>query len=134
MLFWCTLHPPHGAQGSAETRSGGAREGGEKHILGGENLTLKQILDLLAEVYGKPQVNRRTPHWVAQSWSYVDVAMASLIPGRTPMATPDKVRLSRGHEFFDPGKAIQELGLPQTPARKALRKAVAWYRQYGYAP
>jgi dihydroflavonol-4-reductase len=107
---------------------------GQRYILGGENLTLKQILDLLAEVSGRPPVRLRIPHWVAQCWSYVDVTMAKLSPHRTPAATPDKVRLSRRYEFFDPGKAVRELGLPQTPVREALRKAVEWYRAHGYAP
>jgi dihydroflavonol-4-reductase len=107
---------------------------GQRYILGGENLTLKQILDLLAEVSGRPQVRLRIPHWVAQGWAYVDVTMARLNPHRKPAATPDKVRLARRYEFFDPGKAVRELGLPQTPARVALRKAVEWYRAHGYAP
>jgi dihydroflavonol-4-reductase len=107
---------------------------GERYILGGENLTLKQILDLLAEVSGRPRVRLRVPHWVAQGWSYIDVTLARLIPRRIPAATPEKVRLSRRYEFFDPGKAVRELGLPQTPARVALRKAVEWYRSHGYAP
>jgi len=107
---------------------------GQRYILGGENLTLKQILDLLAVISGRPQVRLHIPHWVAQGWAYVDVAMAKLIPHRTPAATPDKVRLSRRYEFFDPGKAVRELGLPQTPARVALRKATEWYRAHGYAP
>jgi dihydroflavonol-4-reductase len=88
---------------------------------------------LLAEVSGRPQVRLRVPHWVAQGWSYVDVAMAKLNPHRAPAATPDKVRLSRRYEFFDPGKAVRELGLPQAPARVALHKAVKWYRANGYA-
>jgi dihydroflavonol-4-reductase len=105
---------------------------GERYILGGENLTLKQLLDLLAEVSGQPPARLRIPHWVALGWSYLDVAMARLSPGRTPAATPEKVRLSHRYEFFDPGKAVRELGLPQTPARQALSKAVAWYRANGY--
>jgi dihydroflavonol-4-reductase len=107
---------------------------GERYILGGENLTLKQILDLLAEVSGRPEVRVRIPHWVAQCWAYVDVTISRLRPHRTPAATPDKVRLSRRYEFFDPGKAIRALGLPQTRARVALSKAVEWYRAHGYAP
>jgi dihydroflavonol-4-reductase len=107
---------------------------GERYILGGENLTLKQVLALLAEVSGRPPVRLGIPHWVAFGWSYVDVALARLIPGRTPMATPEKVRLSHRYEFFDPAKAVRELGLPHTPAREALRKAVEWYRAHGYAP
>jgi dihydroflavonol-4-reductase len=107
---------------------------GERYILGGENLTLKQVLDLLAAISGRPPVRLRIPHAVALGWSYVDVALARLNPRRTPAATPEKVRLSRRYEFFDPGKAVRELGLPQTPAREALRKAVEWYRAHGYAP
>ena len=109
-------------------------QAGQRYILGGENLRLKQILDLLAEVSGRPQVHLCIPHWVAHCWAYVDVTMATLNPSRVPAATPDKVRLSRRYEFVDPGKAVRELGLPQTPARVSLRKAVEWYRSHGYAP
>jgi len=107
---------------------------GERYILGGENLTLKQVLDLLAEISGRPPARLRIPHWLAQGWSYLDVAIARLDHGRVPAATPDKVRLARRYEFFDPGRAVRELGLPQTPARVALRKAVEWYLANGYAP
>lgn len=107
---------------------------GERYILGGENLTLKQLLDLLAEISGRPRVRLHIPHAVAQAWSYLDVSLARLNPRHIPAATPEKVRLSRRYEFFDPGKAIRELGLSPAPAREALSKAVAWYRAHGYAP
>ncbi len=107
---------------------------GERYILGGENLTLKQVLDLLAEVSGRPKVGLRIPHWVALAFSYLDVALARLNPNHVPTATPAKVRLSRRYEWFDSSKAVRELGLPQTPPREALRKAVEWYRAHGYAP
>jgi dihydroflavonol-4-reductase len=107
---------------------------GERYILGGENLTLKQVLDLLAEISGRPPARFRIPHSLAQAWSYVDVALARLNPRRVPAATPEKVRLSRRYEFYDASKAVRELGLPQTPAREGLRQAVAWYRANGYAP
>lgn len=68
------------------------------------------------------------------AFAYLDVALARLNPRRTPAATPEKVRLSMRYEWFDSSKAIQELGLPKTPAREALRKAVEWYRAHGYAP
>lgn len=111
-----------------------ARKVGERYILGGENLTLKRVLDVLAEVSRRPRVRLRIPHWVALAWSYVDVAAARLNPQRIPTATPEKVRLSRRYEYFDPGKAVRELGLPQTPVREALGRAVEWYRAHGYAP
>jgi dihydroflavonol-4-reductase len=107
---------------------------GERYILGGENLTLKQVLDILAGITGRPAGRLRIPHQVALAWSYVDVALSRLNPRRTPAATPEKVRLSRHYEFYDSGKAIRELGLPQTPAGEALRKAVAWYQANGYVP
>jgi dihydroflavonol-4-reductase len=107
---------------------------GQRYILGGENLTLKQILDLLAEVSGRRRVRLRIPHRVALAWSYVDVGLTRLNLHHIPAATPTKVRLSARYEYFDPGKAVRELGLPQTPAREALRKAVEWYRTNGYAP
>jgi dihydroflavonol-4-reductase len=107
---------------------------GERYILGGENLTLKQVLDLLSDVSGLPQVRLHIPHSVALAWSYVDVALAYLNPKHVPAATPDKVRISRQKEYYDSSKAIRELGYTPSQAREALRKAVVWYRVNGYAP
>ena len=107
---------------------------GERYILGGENLTLKQVLDILAEVSGRPPVRLRIPHSVALAWSYVDVTLARLNPRHIPAATPEKVRLSRQKEYYDSSKAMRELGYTYRPAREALRKAVEWYRAHGYAP
>lgn len=107
---------------------------GERYILGGENLTLKQVFDLLSEVSGMLQVRLQIPHGVALAWSYVDVTLARLNPRHVPAATPEKVRLSRLKEYYDSSKAVRELGFSQTPAREALRKAVEWYRTNGYAP
>jgi len=107
---------------------------GERYILGGENLTLKQVLDILAEVSGRPPVRLRIPHSVALAWSYVDVTLARLNPCHIPAATPEKVRLSRQKEYYDSSKAMRELGYTYRPAREALRKAVEWYRAHGYAP
>jgi len=106
---------------------------GERYILGGENLTLKQVLDLLSQITGGASPRLRIPHAVALAWSFVDVALARLDPHRMPAATPEKVRLSRRYEFFDSSKAIRELGLPQTPVREGLTRAVEWYRAQGYA-
>jgi dihydroflavonol-4-reductase len=88
---------------------------------------------VLAEVSGRPPVHFRIPRGVALAWAYVDVALARLNPSHIPAATPERIRVSRRYEFYDSGKAVRELGLPQTPAREALRKAVEWYRGHGYA-
>jgi len=106
---------------------------GERYILGGEDLTLKQVLDLLSEVSGLPQVRMHIPHSVALAWSYIDVTLARLNPKHVPAATPDKVRISRQKEYYDSSKAIRELGYTSTPAREALRQAVEWYRANHYA-
>jgi dihydroflavonol-4-reductase len=107
---------------------------GERYILGGANLSLKKVLDLVAEISGRPPVRLHISHWVAQAWSHVDLTLARVDSRRVPTATPEKVRLSRRFEYFASDKAQSQLGLPQTPVREALRKAVNWYRANGYAP
>jgi dihydroflavonol-4-reductase len=107
---------------------------GERYILGGENLTLKQVLDLLSEVSGRPEVRARIPRAVALSWAYVDTGLARLNSNHIPAATPDAVRVSRRKEYFSSTKATWKLGYTFIPARDALRKAVNWYRTNGYAP
>ncbi|KAF0107904.1 MAG: hpnA [Anaerolineaceae bacterium] len=107
---------------------------GERYILGGENLSLKQVLDLLSEVSGRPEVRARIPRAVALGWAYVDTGLARLNPKHIPAATPDAVRVSSKKEYFSSAKAMRELGYTFIPARGALRKAVEWYRANGYAP
>jgi len=107
---------------------------GECYILGGENLTLKQMLDQLAEISGRPPVRLKIPHFVTFLWAFLDVTLARIIPNRIPSATPETARLSYRYEYFNPQKAIEELGFPLNPAYPALQKAVEWYRANGYAP
>ncbi len=107
---------------------------GERYILGGENLSLKQVLDLLSDVSGRPPVRARIPRAVALAWAYVDTGLARLNPKHIPAATPDAVRVSSKKEYFSSGKAMRELGYAYIPAREALRKAVEWYRANGYVP
>ena len=107
---------------------------GERYVLGGETLTLKAMLELLGDVSGLPAPKVRIPHAVAIGWGYADVARAAVDRRHVPVATPTSARLSRRREAFSSAKAVRELGLPQTPAREALRKAVDWYRANGYAP
>ncbi len=105
---------------------------GEKYILGNENLTLRQILQLLAELTGRPAPRFKVPYTLALGVAYSDAALARLIPGREPFAPPVGVRLSKKKMFFSPAKAIRELSLPQTPVREAFRKAITWFRAHGY--
>jgi dihydroflavonol-4-reductase len=105
---------------------------GEKYILGSENLTLQQILEILAELGGRSAPRLKIPYPVALLVGYCDAALARLIPGREPFVPPVGVKLARKKMFFDAGKAVQELGLSLTPARQALAKAVEWFQENGY--
>jgi len=105
---------------------------GERYILGGENLSLKQVLDLLSEISGRPEVRSRIPWFVALAWAYVDTGLARLDPKHIPAATPAAVRVSVKKEYFSSARAIRDLGYSFIPAREALRKAVEWYRANGY--
>jgi dihydroflavonol-4-reductase len=107
---------------------------GQRYILGGENLTLKQFLDLLSEVSGLPPVKARIPFGVALGWAYVDAALGRMRRGYIPRATPEAVRVGRVHSYYDSSKARRELGYAPGPLRAAVEKAVAWYRVNGYAP
>jgi dihydroflavonol-4-reductase len=105
---------------------------GERYILGGETLTLKQVLDTLAAVAGCPPVRWRIPHLAALGWAYLDTGLAQIRPRHVPQATPEAVRVSWHPEYYSSGKAMRELGYTFGPARDALAKAVHWYRQHGY--
>jgi dihydroflavonol-4-reductase len=106
---------------------------GERYILGGENLTLKQILDILAEETGLPAPRFKTPFALAFAVGLIDTARLRLFGGE-PVAPLDAVRMARHRMFYSPEKAVRELGLPRTPARDALRDAVRWFCENGYAP
>jgi dihydroflavonol-4-reductase len=105
---------------------------GEKYILGHENLTLQQILALLAALSGRPAPRFKVPYALALGVAYADAALARLIPGREPFVPPVGVKLSKKKMFFEASKAVRVLGLPQTPVREALRKAVQWFQENGY--
>jgi len=105
---------------------------GEKYILGNENLTLRQILMLLSELTEIPAPRFKVPYLLALSAAYMDAAVARMIPGREPVIPPVGVKLSKKKMFFDASKAVRELGLPQTPVREALQKAVTWFTENGY--
>ena len=105
---------------------------GERYILGGENLTLKQVLDLLAEVTGLPGPRFKTPYAIAYAFGAVDTAIASL-RGTVPLAPLDAIKMAKHYMWFVSEKAKKELGFAPRPAREALRDAVRWYRANGYA-
>jgi dihydroflavonol-4-reductase len=100
---------------------------GEKYILGNRNMTLKEILDLLAEITGLPAPRLRVPHVVPLVVAAFDTGFARLTGGR-PRVELEAVRMSMKTMWFDSSKAIRELGLPQTDVSIALARAVKWFR------
>ena len=106
---------------------------GERYILGHTNLTLPELFQLLAEVSGRSAPRIRVPYGVAYLSACVSELVARTITHKPPFVTLAGVKLSRKRMFFDASKAVRELGLPQTPAIEALRKAVQWFRTHGYA-
>src|SRR5262249_46002736 len=105
---------------------------GEKYILGNRNMSLKEILDTLATLTGLPAPKWKVPHWIPLAAAAADT-FAARWTGRAPRVPLEGVRMSRYRMFFDAGKAVRELGLPQTPVEDALARAGAWFRDHGYA-
>jgi dihydroflavonol-4-reductase len=107
---------------------------GERYILGGENLTLKQILDKLAAITGLPSPNIRLPYAVAYATGVVDTLVTGKIKQREPRVTLDSVRMGRKKMFVTSAKAERDLGWNPGPVDGALQRAVDWFRANGYAP
>jgi dihydroflavonol-4-reductase len=106
---------------------------GERYILGGENLTLKQILDKLGAITGLPSPGVRVPYFMALATGVVDEVVTGRILGKEPRATIDAVRMGRKKMFVSSAKAERELGWQIVPVDGALRRAAAWFQTKGYA-
>jgi dihydroflavonol-4-reductase len=105
---------------------------GERYILGNENLTLKEIFDLLARISGRPSPRVRLPYGVALLAALFDEGINGRLLRRTPRVTISGVRLARKRMFFDSSKAVRELGHSKSPVETALRDAVDWFRENGH--
>ncbi len=106
---------------------------GGKYILGNRNVSFREMLEMLGRVAGVSPPRLRLPHVVPLAVALVDTGVAWLF-GRTPRISLEAVHMSAHHMYFDPSKAVRELGLPQSSVEDALGRAVAWYRDHGYAP
>lgn len=106
---------------------------GERYILGGENLTLKQILDKLAAISGLPSPAIKLPYFVAYAAAAVDETVSGRILGHEPRATIETVRMGKKKMWASSAKAERELGWRTIPVDDALRRAVEWFRANGYA-
>jgi dihydroflavonol-4-reductase len=105
---------------------------GERYILGGENLTLKQILDRLGAITGLKSPTVKLPYIFALATGVVDEMVTGRLLGREPRATIDAVRMGRKMMFVSSAKAERELGWRTVPVEGALRRSVDWFRSNGY--
>jgi dihydroflavonol-4-reductase len=104
---------------------------GEKYILGNRNLTLAEIFKILEAISSIPAPRVKLPYtpvlWLAGILRFI-----SMLTRREPLFPYEGVKMAAKKMYFDPSKAIRELGLPQTPVQTALSDAVAWFRLNGY--
>ncbi len=105
---------------------------GERYILGGENLTLKQILDKLSAITGLPAPTMRLPYAVAWAAGAADTLFTGMLLRREPRVPLDAVRIGRKKMWVSSAKAERELGFKIVPVDDALRRAAAWFRLHGY--
>jgi dihydroflavonol-4-reductase len=111
-----------------------AGQSGERYILGGENLTLKQLLDKMSAITGLPSPTMRVPHSVAMMFALWDQTITGRLLGREPRATVEAVRMGKKMMFVSSAKAERDLGFRVVPVYAALRSAIDWFRANGYAP
>ena len=106
---------------------------GERYILGNAdgNWTMRETLAALKDITGIPAPGIRIPYWVALAAGHVSEGIAR-VTGKPPRAPLAGVRMARYKMWFNPAKAIRELGLPQTPVKQAMTEAVEWFRANGY--
>jgi dihydroflavonol-4-reductase len=107
---------------------------GRRYILGGENLTLKQILDKMSAITGIPSPTTRIPFAIAATYAFFEELITGRIRGKEPRATLEEVRMGRKKMFASSARAQQELGFRIAPVYPAMRAAIEWFRANGYAP
>lgn len=103
----------------------------ERYLLGGENLTLKGLLDALAKITGLPAPKLKIPHGVALGVAYAETAFSRLL-GREPQIPVEGVKIARHMMFVNATRAQKELGFVPSPVSAALERAVRWYETNGY--
>lgn len=105
---------------------------GERYILGNQNTTLKEMLDLLSDITGLSAPKVKMPYAVAYMAVGIENVIADRILRRAPAHPFEGVKMARKTMFFDASKAVRELGLPQSSVKDALARAVEWFRANGY--
>jgi dihydroflavonol-4-reductase len=109
-------------------------QSGHRYILGGENLTLKQILDKMAAITGLPSPTVEIPFAVAATYAFFEEWITGRIRKREPRATLEEVRMGRKKMYASSAHAQQELGFRILPVNPAMKAAIEWFQSNGYAP
>jgi dihydroflavonol-4-reductase len=104
---------------------------GRRYVLGGEDMTLREILTECATIAGRRPPIVRLPHTLLMPVAYLSEGW-SRVTGRPPRTTVDGVRLSRKRMYFSSARAEHELGYRARDARDALRDAATWFGSHGY--
>ncbi|MEL4897583.1 hopanoid-associated sugar epimerase [Crocosphaera sp. Alani8] len=104
---------------------------GERYILGNKNLSLKVLLEELSQLTGLKAPERTLPLWLPLTVAWVEEKLLSRV-GKEPSIPIDGVKMSKQPMYYNPSKAIDELGLPSSPIKNALKDAIDWFTDKGY--
>ncbi len=104
---------------------------GERYILGNRNLSLHEILLALEKITGIPAPRIKMPYWVAYAAGWICETVSDVITHQPPAVPLGGVKMAKHKMYFDPSKAVRELGLPQNSVVGALEDAVQWMKEHG---
>ncbi len=102
---------------------------GERYIVGGQNLSMDEIWEMLSEITGRPMPARRAPYALALAAGYLDDVRCR-VTGSTPAVPLEGVRMSRERMYADSSKAERDLGYTATSVRAAIERAVGWFKEH----
>jgi dihydroflavonol-4-reductase len=105
---------------------------GRRYLLANENLSILEVLRLLAKLTAMPEPRRRVPYGIALAAAYVSEWLADVFTHRCPAATVTGVKLTRRRMHFDPRQSLEELGLKARPVAQSLADAVSWFESMGW--
>ena len=106
---------------------------GQRYLLGGENLAMREIVELLSELTGLPAARVRLPPRLLLVLGAFGEWWADHVSGETPLIDRESALHARVNRAFDSTKAREELGFDPGPARRTLARALAWFIEYGVA-
>ncbi|PKN53435.1 MAG: epimerase [Deltaproteobacteria bacterium HGW-Deltaproteobacteria-13] len=104
---------------------------GERYLLGNRNITVYDYLKLIADIAGVKPPAVKLPYPVALALGHI-FELGAFITKKPPVVTASEVRIGKMTEWYDCSKAVNELGLPQTPIDMTIRKAINWFKENGY--